>query len=73
LSGGFGFVYLLHFAACAANIGPWQEYKKGVETYGRWFDPALHITDGALPIPKGAGVGIANPNEILKGATVVQG
>jgi L-alanine-DL-glutamate epimerase-like enolase superfamily enzyme len=73
LSGGFGFVYLLHFAACTAKIGPWQEYKKGVETYGRWFDPPLHITDGALPVPKGAGVGIANPNEILKGATIVQG
>src|SRR5437867_1369243 len=33
LSGGFGFVYSLHFASCTPKIGPWQEYKKGVETY----------------------------------------
>ena len=39
LSGGFGFVYSLHFAAATPNIGPWQEYKRGVETYGKWFDP----------------------------------
>jgi L-alanine-DL-glutamate epimerase-like enolase superfamily enzyme len=69
LSGGFGFVYSLHFASCTPKIGPWQEYKKGVETYGQWFDPALRIIDGALTIPKGPGVGIAEPKEILKGAT----
>ncbi len=72
LSGGFGFVYSLHFASCAPHIGPWQEYKKGVETYGRWFDPALRIVDGALTVPKGSGVGIADPKEILKGATPVR-
>lgn len=71
LSGGFGFVYSLHFASSAAKIGPWQEYKKGVETYGRWFDPPLRIVDGALTVPKGPGLGIADPKEVLKGATVV--
>lgn len=73
LSGGFGFVYLLHFAACAGKIGPWQEYKKGVDTYGKWFDPPLKVTDGAINIPKGAGVGIVDPKEVLNGATVVKG
>jgi L-alanine-DL-glutamate epimerase-like enolase superfamily enzyme len=68
LSGGFGFVYSLHFASCTPKIGPWQEYKKGVETYGQWFDPPLRIIDGALTVPKGAGAGIADPKEILKGA-----
>jgi hypothetical protein len=63
---------LLHFAACAAKIGPWQEYKKGVETYGKWFDPPLRITDGAINVPKGVGVGIVDPKEILNGATVVK-
>ena len=73
LSGGFGFVYLLHFASCAPNLGPWQEYKKGVETYGKWFDPALRIVDGAITIPKGSGVGIADAKEVLKGAVPVTG
>jgi L-alanine-DL-glutamate epimerase-like enolase superfamily enzyme len=71
LSGGFGFVYSLHFASCAAKIGPWQEYKKGVESYGKWFDPALKIEDGAITIPQGPGVGLADPKELLKGATLV--
>lgn len=72
LSGGFGFVYSLHVAACTPNIGPWQEYKKGVETYRQWFDPPLRIIDGELTIPTGPGVGIADPAAILKGATVVK-
>lgn len=72
LSGGFGFVYNLHFASCTQKIGPWQEYKKGVETYGKWFDPPLKIEDGAITIPQGPGVGIADPKELLKGATPVQ-
>jgi L-alanine-DL-glutamate epimerase-like enolase superfamily enzyme len=73
LSGGFGFVYLLHYASCIGKIGPWQEYKTGVEKYGKWFDPPLKITDGMLPVPKGPGVGIADPKEVLKGATLVTG
>jgi L-alanine-DL-glutamate epimerase-like enolase superfamily enzyme len=48
-----------------------QEYKKGIETYGQWFDPPLRIIDGALTVPKGPGVGIADPKEILKGAVQV--
>jgi L-alanine-DL-glutamate epimerase-like enolase superfamily enzyme len=73
LSGGFGFVYSLHFAACVPNIGPWQEYKEGVGTYGQWFNPPLRINDGALTVPKGPGMGIADPKEILKGAEAVTG
>lgn len=71
LSGGFGFVYSLHFASCVPKIGDWQEYKQGVKNYGDWFNPPLRINDGALTIPQGPGVGIAEPKEILKGATVV--
>ena len=71
LSGGFGFVYSLHFAAATPNIGPWQEYKRGVETYGKWFDPPLRIVDGALSVPAGPGVGIADPKDVLKGAEIV--
>jgi L-alanine-DL-glutamate epimerase-like enolase superfamily enzyme len=72
LSGGFGFVYLLHFASCISKIGPWQEYKKGVETYGKWFDPPLKTTDSAINVPKAPGVGIADPKEVLKGAVRVE-
>jgi L-alanine-DL-glutamate epimerase-like enolase superfamily enzyme len=72
LSGGFGFVYSLHFCACTPNIGPWQEYKLGVDTYGKWFDPPLRIVDGELSVPAGPGVGIADPMAVLRGAVVVR-
>lgn len=68
ISGGFGFVYMLHFASCVPRIGPWQEYKEGVKDYGSWFDPALRIVDGALTVPSGPGCGIADPASVLKGA-----
>jgi L-alanine-DL-glutamate epimerase-like enolase superfamily enzyme len=71
ISGGFGFVYMLHFASCTPNIGSWQEYKKGVETYGDWFHPRLRVIDGELTVPQGAGVGIADPGELLKDAELV--
>lgn len=71
ISGGFGFVYMLHFASCTPKIGEWQEYKTGVDTYGRWFDPPLRIVDGAVTVPQGPGVGIANLPEVLKGAETV--
>jgi L-alanine-DL-glutamate epimerase-like enolase superfamily enzyme len=72
ISGGFGFIYMLHFASCVPRIGPWQEYKEGVKQYADWFNPPLRITDGAITVPKGPGVGIVEPKEVLKGAEVVK-
>ena len=72
ISGGFGFVYMLHFASCVSDIGSWQEYKEGVKQYGGWFDPALRILDGAITVPSGSGVGLADPKEVLKGAERVK-
>jgi L-alanine-DL-glutamate epimerase-like enolase superfamily enzyme len=71
LSGGFGFVYSLHFSSCVKNLSPWQEYKQGTETYGKWFDPPLRTSDSTINVPKGPGVGIADPNGLLQGATAV--
>ena len=52
-------------------MAAWQEYKKGAETYGKWFDPQIKTTDGALNVPKAPGVGITDPKEILKGSEPV--
>ena len=68
ISGGFGFVYMLHFASCTPRIGPYQEYKQGIEIYRNWFDPPLKIKRGALSVPQGAGVGIANLRDFLRDA-----
>ena len=71
LSGGFGFVYMLHFASCVRDPGKYQEYKLGTEKYGDWFDPPITVRDGKMSVPTGPGVGIKDPAAVLKGATEV--
>src|SRR5262245_11887446 len=68
ISGGFGFVYMLHFASCVPDIGRYQEYKLGTEKYGSWFDPPITVKDGKMTVPAGPGVGIKDVAAILKGA-----
>jgi L-alanine-DL-glutamate epimerase-like enolase superfamily enzyme len=71
ISGGFGFVYMLHFAGYIPNIGKYQEYKQGIERYMSWFDPPLQAKNGVMTVPTGPGVGIVGIDELLKDAQVV--
>ncbi len=68
ISGGFGFIYMLHFASCTPDIGRYQEYKLNIERYRDWFEPHLEIKDGALIVPNGPGVGIKDIGAVLRGA-----
>jgi len=68
ISGGFGFVYMLHFASCVPDVGRYQEYKLGTEKYGSWFDSPIRVKDGKMSIPSGPGVGIKDVAGLLKGA-----
>jgi L-alanine-DL-glutamate epimerase-like enolase superfamily enzyme len=69
ISGGFGFVYMLHFSSVVADIGKYQEYKLGTEKYGAWFDPPISVKDGKMSVPTGPGVGIKDLAGLLKGTT----
>jgi len=71
ISGGFGFVYMLHFASCVPDIGRYQEYKLGTEKYGSWFDSPIRVKDGLMTVPSGPGVGIKDVKGLLSGATEV--
>ncbi len=71
ISGGFGFVYMLHFAACVPDIGRYQEYKLGTEKYGTWFDPPITVKSGKMTVPGGPGAGIKDVAGLLKGANEV--
>jgi L-alanine-DL-glutamate epimerase-like enolase superfamily enzyme len=71
ISGGFGFVYMLHFASCVPDIGKYQEYKLGTEKYGGWFDPPIRVSGGKMTVPTGPGVGIKDVAAVLKGAEEV--
>ena len=66
ISGGFGFVYMLHFASCVPDIGRYEEYKLGV--YGSWFDPPITVRAGRMTVPTGPGVGIKDLRALLKDA-----
>jgi len=71
ISGGFGFMYMLHFASYIQDVGLYQEYKKGMEKYNNWLSSPLEIENGAITVPEGPGVGIANMEDLLKGAEPV--
>ncbi len=71
ISGGFGFVYMLHFASCVPDIGRYQEYKLGTEKYNGWFASPIRVKDGKMSVPSGPGVGIADVAGLLKGAEEV--
>ncbi|MCE5311193.1 MAG: mandelate racemase/muconate lactonizing enzyme family protein [Acidobacteriales bacterium] len=71
ISGGFGFVYMLHFASVVRDPGRYQEYKLGTEKYGAWFDPPLTVRDGKMSVPVGPGVGIASIKDVIQGAAEV--
>ncbi len=71
ISGGFGFVYMLHFASCVPDIGRYQEYKLGLGEYGRWLDPPITVKDGKMTVPGGPGVGIKDLKGLLSGAVEV--
>ncbi|HWB85354.1 MAG TPA: mandelate racemase/muconate lactonizing enzyme family protein [Bryobacteraceae bacterium] len=71
LSGGFGFVYMLHFASFTPNLAKYQEYKLGMEKYGQYFEPAIRVKDGKMSIPTAPGVGIRDIASLLKGAVPV--
>ena len=69
ISGGFGFIYMLLFAAITPAIGRYQEYKRGIEKYRDWFTPALEIRDGKMSIPQGPGCGVVDIQAIIADAT----
>jgi hypothetical protein len=50
------------------NIGPYQEYKLGLEKYANWFEPAITVRDGKLTVPSAPGAGIKDMQALLKEA-----
>ncbi|MCC6587480.1 MAG: mandelate racemase/muconate lactonizing enzyme family protein [Bryobacterales bacterium] len=71
ISGGFGYVYMLHFASVIRDPGKYQEYKLGQEKYAQWFEPAITVKDGKMSVPAGPGVGIKDIAAVIKGAKEV--
>ena len=65
ISGGFGFVYMLHFASIVKDPGKYQEYKLGTEKYGPLFDDQIQVKEGRMSVPVAPGVGIRDLRAVL--------
>ncbi|MBD3288860.1 mandelate racemase/muconate lactonizing enzyme family protein, partial [candidate division KSB1 bacterium] len=75
LSGsGLGYLYMLHFASCVPNIGPFQEFKGRTEKHLPMTCETsdLQCRDGRLHIPTGPGFGIEiDPDFVKKAERIV--
>jgi L-alanine-DL-glutamate epimerase-like enolase superfamily enzyme len=67
---GVGCVDALQFASFTPNMGPFLEYKGSLEQIGSWYDPPLHLKDGAINVPTGPGLGIVA--DVLRNAKPMQ-
>jgi len=66
--GGTGYVEVIHFASFTPNIGPFMEYKGGIEQTGKWYEPPLRFKNGAINVPKGPGMGVHIDKKVLSKA-----
>jgi len=58
ISGGdLGYLYMLHFASCVPDIGPFQEFKRETKI-PLTESGSLMSTDGIVRIPSGPGLGV---------------
>ncbi|MGE0173329.1 MAG: mandelate racemase/muconate lactonizing enzyme family protein [Oligoflexales bacterium] len=71
ISGGAGFIYMLHFAAAVEDPGPFQEYKLGMEKWGALFNPIIEVKNGKMNVPTGPGFGLKDPEGFAKNAKEV--
>lgn len=57
---GVGFVETVQFASCALKVGPYQEFKESFHKTKNWYDPPLRMQNGAVSVPRGAGLGLSH-------------
>ncbi|MHC4728549.1 MAG: mandelate racemase/muconate lactonizing enzyme family protein [Planctomycetota bacterium] len=63
---GVGYVDVLQFTSYTPNIGDFHEYKGSIVQTGPWYDPPLRLKNGAVNVPTGPGLGIADVSDLLK-------
>jgi L-alanine-DL-glutamate epimerase-like enolase superfamily enzyme len=71
ISGGFGFIYMLHFASCVPDVGRYQEYKLGHHKYNPWMETPIRVNEGKMTIPGGPGAGIKDVRALVQSAKEV--
>ncbi|TDG00442.1 mandelate racemase/muconate lactonizing enzyme family protein [Paenibacillus piri] len=73
ISGGYGYIYVLHYASYIPNIGKFQEHKVGLKETRGLFTPQIELKDGVLTAPTGPGLGmdVDVVNGILRKALLI--
>ena len=67
LSGGFGFIYMLHLVSAMSNAGPHIEFKGYTDLPIECPTSSLRVEDGKIKVPTGPGIGVEiDPDYINK-------
>ncbi len=67
LSGGFGFIYMLHLVSAMPNAGPHIEFKGYTNMPIECPTSSLRVEDGKIKVPTGPGIGVEiDPDYIRK-------
>lgn len=71
LSGGFGFIYMLHLVSAMPNAGPHIEFKGYTDLPIECKTSSLRLEDGKIKVPAGPGIGVDIDPEYVKKYRVV--
>lgn len=67
LSGGFGYIYMLHLVSAMPNMGPHIEFKGYEKEPIECATSSLRLNDGKIKVPTGPGLGVEiDPDYVAK-------
>ncbi len=70
---GMGFLFVLHYASCVPNAGPYQEYKGLSEVPVTSDTSSLKPEKGKITTPSGPGLGVTiDPDFVAKGKNILK-
>jgi L-alanine-DL-glutamate epimerase-like enolase superfamily enzyme len=75
ISGGLGYLYMVHFVSAISNAGPYHEFKGLTNPASLPFEcktSSLKTDDGIVKVPTGPGSGIEIDPDFIKRHTVVK-
>jgi L-alanine-DL-glutamate epimerase-like enolase superfamily enzyme len=74
ISGGaLGFLYMMQFASCVPNAGPFQEFKGNEDQVPIESDSSsLQPVDGLIDIPTGPGLGVVFDSDVIARSTEIK-
>ena len=72
LSGGFGFIYMLHLVSAMPNAGPHIEFKGYTNLPIECTTSTLRLENGKIKVPTGPGIGVDIDPDYIKKYSVVK-